>query len=131
MRNQLPDRLTFFFNERAIVGVIFKKKDSWRKISCTFFSRQKRREWVTCSFLSSFRLGVFELRYTLSESPFLQFRVFLTVLFFGDGTDGMNYSFSRFLIACYATLHPALLVRPSHLTFFGFLRFLASLPLPK
>ena len=46
---------------------------------------------------------------------------------------------SSFLVACYATLHPALSVRPSvgpsvrpsHFTFFGFLRFLASLLLPK
>ena len=48
-----------------------------------------------------------------------------------------------FLVACYATLHPALSVRPSvgpsvrrsvrpsHFTFFGFLGFLAWLLLPK
>ena len=44
-----------------------------------------------------------------------------------------------FLVACYATLQPALSVRPSvrrsvrpsHFTFFGFLRSLASLLLPK
>ena len=48
-----------------------------------------------------------------------------------------------FLVACYATLHPALSVRrsvrrsirrsfrPSHCTFFGFLGFLTSLLLPK
>ena len=52
-----------------------------------------------------------------------------------------------FLVACYATVHPALLVRwsvspsvrqsigrsvrPSHFTLFGFLRSLASLLLPK
>ena len=43
------------------------------------------------------------------------------------------------LVACYATLHPALSVRrsvrrsvrPPHFTFFGFLRFLALLLLPK
>ena len=40
-----------------------------------------------------------------------------------------------FLVACYATLHPALSVRlsvgPSHFTFFGFLQSMASLLLPK
>ena len=45
------------------------------------------------------------------------------------------YQIIRFLVACYAALNPALLVRPSvrpsHFTFLGFLRSLASLLLPK
>ena len=58
--------------------------------------------------------------------------------FWSLGFSIFFFSFD-FLVACYATLQPALSVRPSvrrsvgpsHFTFFGFLRFLASLLLPK
>ena len=55
--------------------------------------------------------------------------------FAASGWDCAVMLKNQFLVACYATLHLALSVRrsvrPSHFTFFGFLRSMASLLLPK
>ena len=77
---------------------------------------------------------------TAIENPETSYGGLANLMSFRQMTKG---NVNKFLVACYATLHPALSVRPSvrpsvrrsvgpsHFTFFVFLRFLASLLLPK